>query len=138
MSNNIVTNKTAIHTPLSLYVYVSNHILVMFLYTLACVINNNRFNWQTRIKHLPQIYYFSLLLLWVFLFIIVCFPFKIFRFLCLLESSLSQPPVLIFMKKIWMNATPGQDKLADIKFHFPQVLLWHLLVLCSVFSSDVN
>ncbi|XP_053403510.1 myosin-VIIa-like isoform X2 [Mercenaria mercenaria] len=30
------------------------------------------------------------------------------------------PPMLIFMKKIWMNAIPGQDKLADIKFHFPQ------------------
>ncbi|XP_060579063.1 unconventional myosin-VIIa-like isoform X3 [Ruditapes philippinarum] len=32
----------------------------------------------------------------------------------------SPPPMLIFMKKIWMNSNPGQDKLADIKFHFPQ------------------
>jgi len=30
------------------------------------------------------------------------------------------PPMLIFMKKLWLNAVPGQDKLADIKFHFPQ------------------
>ncbi|XP_052216841.1 myosin-VIIa-like isoform X3 [Dreissena polymorpha] len=30
------------------------------------------------------------------------------------------PPVLIFMKKLWMNAIPGRDKLADSKFHFPQ------------------
>ncbi|KAL4220589.1 hypothetical protein ACF0H5_020986 [Mactra antiquata] len=30
------------------------------------------------------------------------------------------PPMMIFMKKIWMNATPGNDKLADVKFHFPQ------------------
>ena len=33
------------------------------------------------------------------------------------------PPVLIFMKKIWMNATPGLDKLADVMFHFPQVIM---------------
>ncbi|XP_052784094.1 myosin-VIIa-like isoform X2 [Mya arenaria] len=36
------------------------------------------------------------------------------------EQAAQQTPVLIFMKKIWMNAIPGRDKLADIKFHFPQ------------------
>lgn len=36
-------------------------------------------------------------------------------------SSAELPtPVLIFMKKLWLNVTPGLDKLADIKFHFPQ------------------
>ncbi|KAL3846912.1 hypothetical protein ACJMK2_017860 [Sinanodonta woodiana] len=36
------------------------------------------------------------------------------------RDTIPAPPVLIFMKKLWTNATPGVEKIADVKFHFPQ------------------
>lgn len=41
-----------------------------------------------------------------------------------------QAPGLIMLKKIWVNASPGEDEEADKYFHFPQV--------CDIMSLSIS